>query len=720
MSNNLAQWICKRGGYIHPSLDLLSPLSYGDRGVSATADIEEGCTLIVLPTCCTIHLPTAQQMNEEDVAKSYPESAMYIMKEHPATSPFLANVLVTMSELSRGDASAFSPYLTQLPEEDCNCLLSWTGAERAHLKGTTIDCSEEEPPLRIFKREVVPRISARPDLWPQSHATLKMFLRVVGLVQSRAFHLEAENWITGTKKEGADLFMLPGIDMINHSTDPSLRCTTLQKIDTPTSIVVDDGTEITFDSFFAMKAERPIKKGQQILHTYGDLSDAQLLQTYGFVDLGMSLGKASETSASPLAASPSSKKSKKALSGGKGQSMKAQPSASAVAVPVFINPHNYVAVTWGSVVAACRCALQKACPGEEEALTDFDSTLTQKRDMLVSSGVLKMHESSSLTHPSKLQAELGDENLSRFILKKREPLPEELLTTVQVLILELDDVVELYNDHMLEQKKPTGSLTDGKHDEASGKDEALVVKVARNEASSTSCSVSSPPVVSQLQPNKTVQANSNLDPATGKISDLETSGAGRSEEGLEGEGVHLKVPLSLGTVLLEDDDGLAQVVAVALMQIVDSHLKGYSASPSESDLLNLSEEMKKQEMRNDDKEEDATSSADPSTPTCTVTERTDTLRCRADRLRLAALIRLGEKEVLSLLKKKALMLLMGAAAEILEHSKSPTSSKNRKGPLDFKTKSERKDESKKRVGQQRHNKGSGKRSGDQAQKKIRH
>ena len=31
-------------------------------------------------------------------------------------------------------------------------------------------------------------------------------------------------------------------------------------------------------------AERDISKGEQLLHTYGDLSEAQLLQTYGFVE----------------------------------------------------------------------------------------------------------------------------------------------------------------------------------------------------------------------------------------------------------------------------------------------------------------------------------------------------------------------------------------------------------------------------------------------------
>jgi hypothetical protein len=32
------------------------------------------------------------------------------------------------------------------------------------------------------------------------------------------------------------------------------------------------------------KPERAIPKGEEVLHTYGDLSDAQLLQTYGFVE----------------------------------------------------------------------------------------------------------------------------------------------------------------------------------------------------------------------------------------------------------------------------------------------------------------------------------------------------------------------------------------------------------------------------------------------------
>ena len=50
----------------------------------------------------------------------------------------------------------------------------------------------------VYDRHVAPIVAARPDLWPPAACSREAFVRVTGLVQSRAFHLEAENWITGT------------------------------------------------------------------------------------------------------------------------------------------------------------------------------------------------------------------------------------------------------------------------------------------------------------------------------------------------------------------------------------------------------------------------------------------------------------------------------------------------------------------------------------------
>jgi hypothetical protein len=155
-------------------------------------------------------------------------------------------------------------------------------------------------------------------------------------------------------QEGSELFLLPGIDMLNHASDPSRRCTSLLKFDLPMDVEVEGVGLVQFRGFFSMKAgercarglgpggwagagggkrsstlppqcrrvlalcwyrpapgggrgwaagrragapaaggppppattccpappaERDIAGGEQVLHTYGDLSDAQLLQT---------------------------------------------------------------------------------------------------------------------------------------------------------------------------------------------------------------------------------------------------------------------------------------------------------------------------------------------------------------------------------------------------------------------------------------------------------
>lgn len=40
------------------------------------------------------------------------------------------------------------------------------------------------------------------DLWPPDVQTLEAFEHYAGLVQSRAFHMLTENWITGSAQEG--------------------------------------------------------------------------------------------------------------------------------------------------------------------------------------------------------------------------------------------------------------------------------------------------------------------------------------------------------------------------------------------------------------------------------------------------------------------------------------------------------------------------------------
>ncbi len=91
------------------------------------------------------------------------------------------------------------PYLSSLPSRELPVLLNWSDQDKELLIGTTLESlTTEESAEKVFQREIVPRMLATPELFPAPYNTLKQFLRVAGLVQSRAFHLEAQNWVTGS------------------------------------------------------------------------------------------------------------------------------------------------------------------------------------------------------------------------------------------------------------------------------------------------------------------------------------------------------------------------------------------------------------------------------------------------------------------------------------------------------------------------------------------
>jgi hypothetical protein len=54
---------------------------------------------------------------------------------------------------------------------------------------------------------------------------------------------------------GAELYIIPGIDMINHAVQPQARCTALEKADETLSVTRGrDNKEVSFQGFFTMRA----------------------------------------------------------------------------------------------------------------------------------------------------------------------------------------------------------------------------------------------------------------------------------------------------------------------------------------------------------------------------------------------------------------------------------------------------------------------------------
>lgn len=62
--------------------------------------------------------------------------------------------------------------------------------------GTSIESSGSSL-LTLFKKSLEPVLKSRPDLWPSPWDSFSKVLEAACLMQSRAFHMQADNWVTG-------------------------------------------------------------------------------------------------------------------------------------------------------------------------------------------------------------------------------------------------------------------------------------------------------------------------------------------------------------------------------------------------------------------------------------------------------------------------------------------------------------------------------------------
>lgn len=67
--------------------------------------------------------------------------------------------------------------------------------------GTAIEIAGDSTKT-VFEREVLPIMQQQEQLWPADVQTYEAFELYAGLVQSRAFHMLSENWLTGLAQEG--------------------------------------------------------------------------------------------------------------------------------------------------------------------------------------------------------------------------------------------------------------------------------------------------------------------------------------------------------------------------------------------------------------------------------------------------------------------------------------------------------------------------------------
>ena len=128
------------------------------------------------------------------------------------------------------------------------------------LKNTALEgMLDSFPVYQRWTEDILPAMKERPEFWNLEMQTFDHFRRALALVLSRGFHDHS--------MEGPHL--VPVVDLLNHHCQKACTCPSL---------------EYSGDKFqFRMYAHRDIEAGEEVYNTYGDLSDAQLLRSYGFV-----------------------------------------------------------------------------------------------------------------------------------------------------------------------------------------------------------------------------------------------------------------------------------------------------------------------------------------------------------------------------------------------------------------------------------------------------
>eukprot|EP01119_Soliformovum_irregulare_P017693 TRINITY_DN5296_c0_g1_i1.p1 TRINITY_DN5296_c0_g1~~TRINITY_DN5296_c0_g1_i1.p1 ORF type:complete len:431 (-),score=143.67 TRINITY_DN5296_c0_g1_i1:9-1301(-) len=248
------QWISSRDGVkIHEQIELFHRFPNTGRGVRAKSYISKGDVLVEIPPTCLIAPPGL--IDEENEIPQILPISKHLKSHDPPLSNWLSLVIKLMYMLTHSkEIPEFAPYLNILPST-FSTPLHFDPDEMKLLEGTSLHSLLTAENLAVvYAEKVVPIIESSKGLIDKSVCDYAVFARAASIVPSRGFH--------GINGDGP--YLVPVADVFNHAIDNS------------TVLSIEDGT-------FKMMAERDIARGEEIYNTYGNLSNAQLLHTYGFI-----------------------------------------------------------------------------------------------------------------------------------------------------------------------------------------------------------------------------------------------------------------------------------------------------------------------------------------------------------------------------------------------------------------------------------------------------
>ncbi|XP_008298936.1 N-lysine methyltransferase setd6 [Stegastes partitus] len=257
------QW-CDRVGLVLSSKVYVSKEgTAAEYGMLAKDNIEEGEVLFTIPRSALLHQGTTKVSALLEKEKSSLESSS-------GWVPLLLSLLYEYTT----SQSHWKPYLSLWTNfKTLDHPMFWPKEERERLlRGTGVP-EAVDTDLNNIQREytdvVLPFMIRHPDLWNPNTHTLELYTKLVAFVMAYSFQepQEEEDDEEDEEEEQAPNppMMVPMADMLNHVSNHNANL------------------EFTPDSL-KMVCVRPVRKGDEVFNTYGQMANWQLLHMYGFTE----------------------------------------------------------------------------------------------------------------------------------------------------------------------------------------------------------------------------------------------------------------------------------------------------------------------------------------------------------------------------------------------------------------------------------------------------
>uniref|UniRef100_A0ABM5EU63 N-lysine methyltransferase SETD6 n=1 Tax=Pogona vitticeps TaxID=103695 RepID=A0ABM5EU63_9SAUR len=252
------RWCADGGLELSPKICVSREGTVADYGLVASEDLEAGEVLFTVPRTLLLSQHTSP-------IASLLEKEQSSLESQSGWVPLLLSLLHESTDSS----SFWRPYFSLWPSfTGLDHPMFWSSEERVRLlRGTGIPEAVDKDLASIqveYASIILPFMKAHPETFnPQVH-TLELYKRLVAFVMAYSFQepLDEEE---EDEKEPNPPVMVPLADLLNH--------------------VANHNANLEYSpEFLQMVTTQPVRKGQEVFNTYGQMANWQLFHMYGFAE----------------------------------------------------------------------------------------------------------------------------------------------------------------------------------------------------------------------------------------------------------------------------------------------------------------------------------------------------------------------------------------------------------------------------------------------------